>query len=488
MRAACQTVHDSQMVESYDYVVIGGGPAGEKGAVAAAYFGKKVCVIEREAYLGGACVNTGTIPSKTLRETCLHLSGFKQRGIAAATPSGIKDLTVEQLMSRAHHVMDVERGRALDTLERHGVTLLRGSAGFVGPHDIQIDGPEGARRIQAEKVLIATGSSPHRPAGIDFSHELIDDSDEFLRIERVPRSLIVMGGGVIGCEYATMFATLGARVALTDGRPMLLAFLDREIADRLRTYMVDGLRIDLHLGKTVEGVEALEDRVICRLSSGDVIEAERLLVAAGRQGNTKGLGLEIVGVATDKRGNICVSECYQTSAPHVYAVGDVIGFPALASVSMEQARVATTHAFDLGSRSRVDSLLPYGIYTIPEVSCIGESEESAKEKGIAVETGRASYGRNARGQIIGDTLGLVKLVFRREDRVLVGAHVVGEQAAELIHIAAAALHASATIDLFIEMVFNFPTLSETFKYAAYDGLGRLAGRPGPTSVTAIGSG
>jgi len=477
-----------RMSESYDYVVIGGGPAGEKGAVAAAYFGKKVCVIEREPHLGGACVNTGTLPSKTLRETCLHLSGFKQRGIAAATPSGIQDLTVDQLMSRARSVMEAERHRALDTLERHGVTLRRGSASFVSPHEIQVSGPEGAEVIQAEKVLIATGSSPHRPPGIDFKHELIDDSDEFLRIERVPRSLIVMGGGVIGCEYATMFATLGARVALTDGRPILLAFLDREIAERLKTYMVDGLKIDLHLGKTVESVEALDDRVTCRLSSGDIIEAERLLVAAGRMGNTKGLGLDVVRVATDKRGNITVNERYQTSVPHIYAVGDVIGFPALASVSMEQARVATVHAFDLAFHLHVQSLLPYGIYTIPEVSCIGESEETAKEKGLDVETGRASYGRNARGQIIGDTMGLVKLVFRREDRVLVGAHVVGEQAAELIHVASAALIASAKIDLFIDMVFNFPTLSETFKYAAYDGLGRLAGRPGPTSVTAIGSG
>ena len=473
--------------QDYDWIVIGGGPAGEKGAVQAAYFGKRVAVVEREPWLGGAAVNTGTLPSKTLRETCLHVAGFKQRGIGQATPHGFDEITVDGLMERARRVTTSERERMRDNLDRHGVTLVLGSARFVGPHEIEVTGTGPARWLRGEKFLIATGSSPHRPPGIDFEHPLIDDSDEFLKLERIPGSLIVLGGGVIGCEYATMFAAIGVSVTLVDPRTGLLPFLDREIADRLQQIMESELGIDVRLGGAFESVLPGDSGVGVLMPGGDVLRAQRLLVAAGRSGNTAGLGLEALGLQADKRGNIAVDASFRTGVPHVYAVGDVVGFPSLASVAMEQARVAASDAFDLGSKDRVAPLLPMGVYTIPEISAVGETEESAREKGIDAETGRAAFSRNPRGQIIGDATGLLKLVFRRDDKRLLGASIVGENAAELIHVASAVLHHGGTIDAFIDMVFNYPTLSDAYKYAAYDGLGRLAGRPGPTSVTQIGS-
>lgn len=470
----------------HDWIVIGGGPAGEKGAVQAAYFGKRVALVEREPWLGGAAVNTGTLPSKTLRETCLHVAGFKQRGIAQSTPHGLDAITVDGLMERARQVTRSERQRMRDNLERHGVRLVPGSARFVGPHEIEVTRDGGSERLTAEKFLIATGSSPHRPPSIDFSHPLIDDSDEFLKIEKIPKSLVVVGAGVIGCEYATMFAAIGVRVTLMDGRDNLLPFLDREIAERLRQIMTGPLAIDLRLGCAWESVVADDGGVTLGLPHGESLRAQHLLVAAGRTGNTASLGLEAIGLHADKRGNLAVDGCFRTSVPHVYAVGDVVGFPALASVSMEQARVAAVDAFDLGYKERVAPMLPMGIYTIPEISSIGETEESAREKGLDVETGRAAFSRNPRGQIIGDSTGLVKLVFERKDKRLVGASILGENAAELIHVASAVIHHGGAIDAFIDMVFNYPTLSDAYKYAAYDGLGRLSGRPGPTSVTRIG--
>lgn len=476
----------ASMPPTYDWIVIGGGPAGEKGAVQAAYFGKRVALVERSACLGGAAVNTGTLPSKTLRETCLHVAGFKQRGIAGATPHGIENLTVEQLMSRAREVTASERERMKDNLARHRVDVVHGAARFVSEHEISVTGEGGERILRGEKFLIATGSTPHHPAGIDFTHPLVHDSDGILTIDKVPRSLVVVGAGVIGCEYATMFAAIGARVTLVDGRADILPFLDREIAERLQRIMVGKLAIDLRTDCSYEGADADDAGVTLRLQGGETIRGDRLLVAAGRTGNTAGLGLEALGLQADKRGNLAVDGHYGTKAPHVYAAGDVIGFPALASVSMEQARVATAHAFGLGYKDSVARLLPYGIYTIPECSAIGETEESAREKGIDAETGRAAFATNPRGQIVGDATGMVKLVFRREDKKLLGVHVVGENASELVHVGSAVLHAGGSIDIFIDMVFNYPTLSDAYKYAAYDGLGRLAGRPGPSSMTKIG--
>jgi NAD(P) transhydrogenase len=474
--------------EAFDWIVIGGGPAGEKGAVQAAYFGKRVALVEKEPWLGGAAVNTGTLPSKTLRETCLHVAGFKRRGIDHATPHGVGEITIDGLMERARQVTTAERERMRANLGRHGVRLVHGTARFAGAHEIAVTRADGSTEaLRGEKFLIATGSSPHRPPGIDFGHPLVDDSDEFLELERIPRSLIVLGGGVIGCEYATMFAAIGVRVTLIDGRACVLPFLDAEIRELLQNVMTSTLQIDQRMNRTLKSSAADDEGVTVTLDDGETLRAHRLLVAAGRSGNTRGLGLETIGLAPDKRGNLSVDSSYRTALPHVYAVGDVVGFPALASVSMEQARVAAVDAFDLGYKERVAPLLPMGVYTIPEISAIGETEESAKEKGLDVEIGRASFAANPRGRIIGDETGLLKLVFARADKKLLGASIIGENAAELIHIAAAVMQQGGSIDAFIEMVFNYPTLSDCYKYAAYDGLGRLAGRPGPSSVTQIGA-
>jgi NAD(P) transhydrogenase len=390
-------------------------------------------------------------------------------------------------MGRKRVVVEAERQRIRQNLDRHRVDVVHGSARFVDPHAIEVVPAAGepSRRVEGATFLIAVGSSPHRPAAIDFAHPLIHDSDEILELEEVPRSLIVVGAGVIGCEYATMFAALGMPVHLVEPRDTLLPFVDREMARRLQETMTGRLGIDLRFGASWKEVRPHDDRVEVVLTDGATLSAHQLLFAAGRGGNTADLGLDVLGLVPDKRGQLQVDAHYRTAVPHVYAVGDVIGFPALASVSMEQARVAVVHAFDLRYKERVSPLLPYGIYTIPEVSMIGETEESARQSGLDVETGRASYAANARGQIIGDASGLIKLVFRRDDKRLVGAHVVGENAAEIIHVASAVLHFGGTIDAFIEMVFNFPTLCDAYKYAAYDGLGRLAGRPGPSSVTQI---
>ncbi len=474
------------MDDRFDLVVIGSGPAGEKGAAQAAYFGKRVAIVERAPHLGGACANSGTIPSKTLRETCLHFSGYKQRGVRGLPQFKVEGFGPRELMSRERFVVDAERERVGKNIERHGIRLYQGSARFADPHTLEVTGSGGSKsRLHGDVFLVAVGSFPHHPPGIDFAHVRIHDSDEILDIVEVPRELIVVGAGVIGCEYATMFAVLGVQVTLVEPREALLPFLDREMAERLLQVMRGRLAMDVRLGVPVKTVVGQAEKVSVELADGTQIAASQLLYAAGRTGAIAGLGLEVLGIEPDHRGNLKVDAFYRTSAPHVYAAGDVIGFPALASVSMEQARVAVTHAFDLGYKDRVDPLLPYGIYTIPEMSMIGETEESAKEKGLDVETGSAAYSQNARGQIIGDQDGIIKLVFQRSSRKLVGAHIIGENASEIIHVAAALMHHGGRIDSFIEMVFNYPTLCEGFKYAAYDGLGRLAGRPGPSSVTQL---
>ncbi len=474
------------MDDRFDLVVIGSGPAGEKGAAQAAYFGKRVAIVERAPQLGGACANSGTIPSKTLRETCLLFSGYKQRGLQGLPQFKVEGFGPRELMTRERFVVETERERVGKNIERHGIRLYQGSASFVDPHTVEVSAGDGSKsRLQADFFLVAVGSFPHHPPGIDFAHVRIHDSDEILDIVEIPRELIVVGAGVIGCEYATMFAALGVHVTLVEPRDTLLPFLDREMAERLLQVMRGRLAMDVRLGVSVKTVAGHAEKVSVELADGTQLEACQLLYAAGRTGAIAGLGLELLGIEPDQRGNLKVDASYRTSASHVYAAGDVIGFPSLASVSMEQARVAVVHAFELGYKERVAALLPYGIYTIPELSMIGETEESAKAKGLDVETGRAAYSQNARGQIIGDQDGIVKLVFQRADRKLVGAHVIGENAAEIIHVAAAVMHHGGRIDSFIEMVFNYPTLCEAFKYAAYDGLGRVAGRPGPSSVTRL---
>jgi NAD(P) transhydrogenase len=460
--------------ESFDLIVIGCGPAGEKAGAQAAYFGKHVAVIERAPVVGGSCINTGTVPSKTLRESALYFSGLKQRGLYGIDYSLKDNLTVHDFMHHEREVVEMERRRILKNLELHHIELLQGQAQFEDAHTITVSGEKGNRKIQGEVILIATGSKPHRPAEIAFDDVHTFDSDTFLQMHRIPKSLAVIGGGVIGCEYASIFMALGVDVTLVDGRDTLLPFLDKEISDRLRDRFVS---LGMHLWFNERPIKAENTVAGVRLSmkSGKTLDTETALFAAGRRAAVDGLGLEKAGLAINDKGYVTVDENYRTSVTHIYAAGDVIGFPALASTSMEQGRVAVCHAFGLQYKQRVASLLPMGIYTIPEISAAGETETSCKEKGIDFCVGRAHYENNARGHIVGDTSGMLKLIFSRVDRKLLGVSVIGESATELIHIGMIVLDKGLSIDEFIEQVFNYPTLSEMYKYAAYDGLGNLAG-------------
>src|SRR6266566_3553221 len=406
--------------DRFDLVVIGGGAAGEKGAARAAYFGKRVAVIERRKEPGGATVHTGTLPSKTLREAALFLSGYRQRDLYGVSVEIAPHLEIARLIERKNAVRELETGRILQNLARHGVELVRGSARLIDASTIDVtDDAGGRRRMTTDVILIVTGSRPFRPPGIPFEDPDVHDSDSILEIDHVPASLAVLGGGVIGCEYASMFAVLGTDVHLVERRTPLLPFLDTEIVER----MTEGMRE--------------------------------------------------LGVGTDERGRVLVDEAFRTSVPSIYAAGDVIGAPALATSSMEQARVAVSQAFGLVRDTYDAGQLPYGVYTIPEVSSVGVSEEEARARGIDVVVGRALFRDNARGAIIGDRDGMTKLVFDRATRRLIGCHCVGERACELVHVGQAVMHLDGTVETLIDMVFNYPSLSETYKYAAYDALDSL---------------
>jgi NAD(P) transhydrogenase len=461
----------------YDLIVIGSGPAGEKGAAQAAYFGKKVALVEREPVLGGACVNTGTVPSKTLRESALHLSGFRQRGFQAVNVNMKTNVTVADFMYRKQLVVEREWQRIESNLRRHGIDRFSGTARFLSANEIEVANPVGTETLRGEVMLIATGSSPHRPDHVPFDDEFVCDSDSILRMTSMPKSLAVVGAGVIGCEYASIFAALDVDVHLIDGRTSLLPQIDSEIIRILIADMQSRLGITLHLGSDVSEIDKCEGSIAITLKDGRCVVCDKVLYAAGRTSNTADLNLEAAGVKTGTRGLVIVDENYRTNVENIYAAGDVIGFPALASTSMEQARVAMVHAFNLKYKMSVASILPYAIYTIPEVATVGLSEEDCKKKGIDYGTGRASYRNNARGQIIGDVQGMIKLVFERDSKKLLGVHIVGENASELLHVGMIVMQFGGTISAFIDCVFNFPTLGEAYKYAAYDGLGNLALKP-----------
>jgi NAD(P) transhydrogenase len=460
--------------DSFDLLVVGCGPAGEKAGAQAAYFGKRVAVVERAPVVGGSCINTGTVPSKTLRESALYFSGLKQRGLYGIDYSLKENLTVHDFMHHEREVVEMERLRIIKNLWLHGIGLISGQAAFEDPHTIAVTGASGSRRLRGDVILLATGSKPHRPPEISFDDIHTFDSDTFLQMERIPKSLSVIGGGVIGCEYASVFKALGVDVTLVDGRDRLLPFLDAEIANILRDRFLS-FGMNLWFNERPIKVENTVGRARLSMKSGKTLETEAALFAAGRCAAVDGLALEKAGLSISDKGYIGVDGNYRTIVPHIYAAGDVIGFPALASTSMEQGRVAVCHAFGLKYKQRVASLLPMGIYTIPEISAAGESEESCKEKGIEYCVGRASYANNARGHIVGDTTGLLKLIFAPGNRKLLGVGMIGESATELIHIGMMVLDNGLSIDEFIEQVFNYPTLSETYKYAAYDGLGNLSG-------------
>jgi NAD(P) transhydrogenase len=461
--------------EHFDLIVIGSGPAGEKGAAQAAYFGKRVALVEKEPFLGGAAANTGTLPSKTLRETAVFLSGFRQRELYGLDVAVKHKVQVRDFLTRERYITDQERLRVRENLHRHHVTLFRGTASFVDEHTVAVTPdrcPE--LRLRGEVILIATGSYPYRPPAFPFHDPRLYDSDTLLTLQEVPASLLVVGGGVIGCEYACIFAALGTHVTVVEARASIAGGMDAEVSETLRHQMA-AAGVRFYLSDGVESVEC-DGMVEARLGSGAVVKAQAVLVSSGRCGQTAALGLDRLGVATNERGQVVVNAHFQTSLPHVYAAGDVIGNPALASTAMEQGRMAMAHAFDLKYKKGVAPILPYGMYTIPECAMAGQTEEALLAAQVPYVVGRASYGGNARGRIIGDLKGFLKLLFHEADMRLLGAHVIGEQATELVHVGLTALLMNAGADLFINTCYNYPTLTELYKYATYDALGRQAAR------------
>lgn len=463
------------MSEHYDLVVIGAGPAGEKGAAQAAYFGKRVCIVERAPKPGGAAVNTGTIPSKALRETALYFSGLRQRGLYGVDYHVKPDITVGDFMFRERAVIEAEWKLIEENLKRHGIDQRQGSARVTGPHTIEVSRYGTERRvIEGDYILVATGSHPQQPQGVAIDGTVIVDSDTLLTLDRIPASMIVVGGGVVGCEYACTFAALGVRVTVVTSRPRLLAHLDAEVSEALRQQMTSRLGIAVYVDTDATAIAVDGTRGHVTLGDGRALSADCILYSAGRIGASANLGLETVGVRTNTRGFIDVDEHYRTAVPSIYAAGDVVGFPALASTSMEQARVAVCHAFDLRYKQQVAATLPYGVWTIPEIATVGLNEEQLAARGIAYVVGRSSFRANPRGQILGELDGFVKLLFRPDDQHLLGVSIVGEGASELIHIGMTCMSLGGTLDFFIQGVFNYPALADVYKYAAYDGLQALA--------------
>lgn len=461
----------------YDLLVIGSGPAGQRAAIQAAKLDKRVALVERKAVVGGVCINTGTIPSKTLREAVLHLSGYRERGVYGAAYAVKQNITIDDLLFRADHVIRHEIDVTRHQLMRNRVEVLAASASFVDAHTVRLDFVDGRgiREVTTANAVIATGTHATREGAIPIDGHHIFLSDDILQLDHLPRTLTVVGAGVIGCEYASIFAALGVRVTLIDQRERLLPFVDAEITDAL-AYHLRQNRVTLRLGESVSHIEPIEDergtRVKIDLASGKHIITERALYSIGRTGATDKLNLPSAGLEADNRGRVAVNKHYQTKIPHIYAVGDVIGFPSLASTSMEQGRLAACHAFGVEAKS-VPELFPYGIYAIPEISMVGRTEEELTQQSIPYEVGKAQYREIARGQIIGDSTGLLKLIFHFDTHELLGVHILGEGASELVHIGQAVMAFGGTIDYFVNTVFNYPTLAECYKTAALDGVNRL---------------
>jgi NAD(P) transhydrogenase len=469
---------------AYDMLVIGSGPAGQRAAIQAAKLNKRTALVERKTVIGGVCINSGTIPSKTLREAALYLTGYRLRGLYGASYTVKEHITMEDLQFRTDHVVRHEIDVTRHQLMRNQVDVFTAEAAFVDAHtirltDIDSAGPRSTREVGANRVVIATGTEATRDPGIPFDGQRVCCSDDVLQLKRLPRSLTVVGAGVIGLEYASIFAALGVRVTLIDKRHRLLNFVDAEITDMLAYHLREN-RVTLRLGEEVSGMELITDtygdRVRIHLASGKQVVTDAALYSVGRTGATASLDLPAAGLNVDNRGRLLVNENYQTDVPHVYAVGDVIGFPSLASTSMEQGRLAACHAFGIEASS-VPALFPYGIYSIPEISMVGRTEEELTEAGVPYEVGKAHYREIARGQIIGDTTGLLKLIFHLDSHALLGVHIIGEGASELIHIGQAVLTFGGAIEYFVNTVFNYPTLAECYKTAAFDGINRLGVAP-----------
>ncbi|MEE9216302.1 MAG: Si-specific NAD(P)(+) transhydrogenase [Anaerolineales bacterium] len=467
----------------YDLFVIGSGPAGQRAAIQAAKLGKRVAIAERKAVVGGAWINTGTIPSKTLREAVLYLSGYRLRDLYGVSYSVKKDITMSDLLVRTDHVVRQELDIARHQLQRNSVELITAEASFIDANTLRLASiiDRGQRTVTADKIVVATGTTATRPPDIEFDGMRILASDDIPKLSHIPKSLAVVGAGVIGSEYASMFAALGVRVTMIDKRNRLLDFVDAEIVDTLIYHLREN-RATLRLGDEVTAIEPIETtlgaQVRIHLASGKKLTTDQALYSIGRTGATQELGLQSVGIKPDDRGRLSVNEDYQTEIPNIYAVGDVIGFPSLASTSMEQGRLAARHAFGLESKS-IPELFPYGIFTIPEISIVGKNEQELTKAGVPYEVGKAHYKEIARGQILGDSSGLLKLVFRHGSGELLGVHIIGEGSSELIHIGQAVLAFGGNVDYFINTVFNYPTLAEGYKTAAFDGINRM-GSPSDT--------
>ena len=457
-------------MRSYDLIVIGSGPAGQRAAVQAAKLDKSVVVIDKHRDLGGVAINTGTIPSKTMREAVVDLSGMRMRSQYRAM-NDRRAVTSQELLQRTSQVMQRERDVIRDQLQRNGVQLMSGTASFVSPHDVRVDDHGDVVDLHGEFVLIAVGTTPGLPMDLTVDHELILTSDDVLSLKRLPRQMVVVGGGVIGVEYATIFAAVGVKVTLLDKREHLLEMIDSEILDAFQVHARE-LGVTLRLGEEVAQVQAVGGQAIVTMKSGKRIATELVLVSAGRQGATADLGLERAGLSADDRGRLEVNASYQTVVPHIYAAGDCIGFPALASTSAEQGRLAALHAFGVPGNS-IPELFPFGIYAVPEISWVGRNERDLTSEGVPFETGVARYREIARGHILGDEHGMLKLIFHIDTRKILGVWTMGTQATELVHIGQAVMALDGTLDFFVRNVFNYPTLAECYKVAALDGFNKL---------------
>src|SRR6267378_393998 len=460
-------------MEKYDLIVIGSGPAGQRAAIQGAKLGKRVALVEKREVVGGACINTGTIPSKSMREAVMHLSGYQFQSIYGVSYRVKEKITVADLSFRVQQVIKTEIDVTVAQLARNGIEMLRGTARFVDPRHLQVQNSKGQSDFEADLIVIATGTRPAESATVPINNRTIINSDQVFCMGSIPRTLIVVGGGVIGVEYASMFATLGVRVILIEKQPRLLGFADQEIVEALCYHLRDNF-VTLRLNEAVSSVEEAPDgKVVANLESNKKISGDALLYCIGRQGNVDDLNLAGAGLEADSRGRIAVDERYRTTQPNILAVGDVIGFPSLASVSMEQGRMAVGLAY--GAEVSSDPAnYPYGIYTVPEISFVGKTEEQLTEADVPYEVGVAYYREVARGQIRGDTTGRLKLIFHRETLELLGVHIIGEGASELLHIGQAVLILKGTVDYFVNTVFNYPTLAECYKAAAFNGLNKLA--------------
>ena len=456
----------------YDLLVLGSGPGGQKAAIAAAKLGRRSAVVERRNMVGGVCINTGTIPSKTLREAVLYLTGLNMRELYGQNYRVKDDITVHDLLARTQHVIGREIQVVRSQLSRNGVDLVPGTARFIDPHTVEVSAEDGvARRVTGERIVIATGTRPARPSTVAFDDTRILDSDGILTLTRIPRTLVVVGAGVIGIEYASMFAALGSKVTVVEQRDRMLDFCDSEIVEALKFHLRD-LSVSFRFGERVASVESGERGTVTTLASGKRIPADAVMYSAGRQGATEDLDLTAAGLEADHRGRIAVDGHYRTAVEHIYAVGDVIGFPALAATSMEQGRLAAYHAFGEPANSLVD-LQPIGIYTIPEISYCGQTEDALTTSSVPYEVGISRYRELARGQIIGDSYGMLKLLVSTETKRLLGVHVFGSHATELVHLGQAIMTCAGTVDQLVDTVFNYPTLSEAYKVAALDAVNKM---------------